>query len=45
MGHITHLNNTGSYENTFPIFLLPHLALRSHGFNKLAYALCQKAFM
>jgi hypothetical protein len=48
MGHIAHLSNTGSYENTFRIliyihFLLPHLTLRSHDFNKLAYALCQKA--
>jgi hypothetical protein len=26
-------------------FLLPHLTLGSHNFNKLAYVLCQKAFM
>jgi hypothetical protein len=50
MGHIAHLSSTGFMKILFEFyytfhFLLPHLTLRSHDFNKLAYALCQKAFM
>jgi hypothetical protein len=51
MGHNAHLSNLGPYRNIFPKIKcafhshLPHPTLGDHDFHKLAFVLCQKAFI